>query len=158
VSRAVTAAVPIELDKALVDQGITFMRGQVLLACTADHEIAVLRELRRIVCDAFRGGEKGICLVTYAPQRLSIATDLEFDYIIALAGDEGLSGEALGAVEAMLGTRVLAPLPTLHKGQGLLVHLGNDREPQVFDLGSRWVRHVRHWHKHAEAIENRYLT
>jgi len=104
-----------------------------------------------IVCDAFRGGEKGICLVTYAPQRLCITAGLEFDYIIALAGDEGLAGEALGVVEGMLDTRVLEPLPTLHKGQGLLVHLGSDREPQVFDLGSRWVRHVRHWHKYAEA-------
>ncbi|MGB8330310.1 MAG: HAD-IIB family hydrolase [Polyangiales bacterium] len=104
-----------------------------------------------IACDAFRGGEKGICLVTYAPQRLCVTNDLEFDYIIALAGNEGLSRDALGDVEGILGARASGPLPTLDKGQGLLVHLGNLLEPQVFDLGSRWLRHVRHWHKYAEA-------
>ncbi|MBW2507924.1 MAG: HAD family phosphatase, partial [Deltaproteobacteria bacterium] len=51
VSRAVTAPVPFELDEPLVSQGIAFKRGQVLLACDGEHEVAVLKELRRIGSD-----------------------------------------------------------------------------------------------------------
>ena len=51
VSRAVTAPVPFELDERLVSQGISFTRGHVLLACDGEHEITVLKELRRIGSD-----------------------------------------------------------------------------------------------------------
>jgi hypothetical protein len=76
---------------------------------------------------------------------------LEFDYLIALAAEEGLSRQTLDGVERILGAQLGEPLMRLKKGQGLLVRLGEDLEMHVFDLGPRWVRHVRHWHKYAEA-------
>jgi len=103
-----------------------------------------------VACDSFRDGEKGLCLVTYDPLRLSASSGLEFDYIIALAGDEGLSA-AIGSEVESLGADLSAPLPSLQKGQGLLLRLEGKPEAHVFGLGPRWVRHVRHWHKYAEA-------
>lgn len=103
-----------------------------------------------VACDSFRDGEKGICLVTYDPQRLCGSSGLEFDYVIALAGDEGLSPAIRSEVES-LGVELSEPLPSVRKGQGLLLRLGRDPEAHVFGLGPRWVRHVRHWHKYAEA-------
>jgi hypothetical protein len=50
-----------------------------------------------------------------------------------------------------LGTELLEPLPRLEKGQALLLRLAEPLEAYVFGLGPRWVRHVRHWHKYAEA-------
>lgn len=51
VSRALTAPVPVELDGPLVSQGVHFQRGQVLLACSSEDELAVLREVRRLGAD-----------------------------------------------------------------------------------------------------------
>ena len=51
VSRALTAPVPTALDEALLRRGISFRRGQVLLACDGEHDVAVLEELRWLGLD-----------------------------------------------------------------------------------------------------------
>jgi hypothetical protein len=48
VARALTAPVPVGLDGALIHRGISFRRGQVLLACDGEYDLAVLEELRRL--------------------------------------------------------------------------------------------------------------
>jgi len=103
-----------------------------------------------VACESLRDGEKGVCLVTYDPLRLCGSTGLEFDYVIALAGEGGLAASTRSEIES-LGTDLLEPLPRLRKAQALLLRLGEAPEAQVFELGPRWVRHVRHWHKYAEA-------
>jgi hypothetical protein len=103
-----------------------------------------------VACGSFRDGEKGICLVTYDPLRLCGSSGLEFDHVIALAGEGGLSPSMRSEIES-LGSALAEPLPRLTKGQALLLRLAEPSEAFVFDLGPRWVRHVRHWHKYAEA-------
>lgn len=51
VSRALTAPVAVALDEPLVRRGIPFRRGQVLLACDGEHDVALLEELRRLGLD-----------------------------------------------------------------------------------------------------------
>ena len=51
VSRALGAPVPFELDQPLVERGVPFRRGQVLLDCDAVHEVTVFQELHRIGSD-----------------------------------------------------------------------------------------------------------
>jgi len=51
VSRALTAPVPVALDEALLQRGVPFRRGQVLLACDGEHDVAVLEDLRRLGLD-----------------------------------------------------------------------------------------------------------
>lgn len=46
--RVLAAPVEVELDAALLERGIPFRRGQVLLATQAAHEAAVTRELRQL--------------------------------------------------------------------------------------------------------------
>ncbi len=103
-----------------------------------------------VACGSFRNGEKGVCLVTYDPLGICGSAGLEFDHVIALAGEGGLSPSMRSEVES-LGTELMEPLPRLEKGQALLLRLAEPLEAHVFGLGPRWVRHVRHWHKYAEA-------
>ena len=103
-----------------------------------------------VACGSFRDGEKGICLVTYDPLRLCGSSGLDFDHLVALAGEGGLSASMRGEIES-LASSLAEPLPHLKKGQALLLRLAEPSEAHVFDLGPRWVRHVRHWHKYAEA-------
>lgn len=51
VVRSLTAPVPVELDAALIERGVPFRRGQVLLACEGDHDVVLLEELRRLGLD-----------------------------------------------------------------------------------------------------------
>ena len=74
---------------------------------------------------------------------------MEFDYLIALAGEEGLSRETLDGVQSPVGATVSEPFPEIRKGEALLVRLGADLDTSVFELGSRWSRHVRHWNTYA---------
>jgi hypothetical protein len=46
------------------------------------------------------------------------------------------SGSAIGALEF---------------GQALLARVGRQPELQVLNLGRRWARHVRHWHKYVSS-------
>jgi hydroxymethylpyrimidine pyrophosphatase-like HAD family hydrolase len=43
-----SAPVPFELDRALVERGVTFRRGQVLLATRAEHDLVATEEIRRL--------------------------------------------------------------------------------------------------------------
>ena len=51
VARALTAPVPAALDDALLRRGIPFRRGQVLLACGGEHDVAILEDLRGLGLD-----------------------------------------------------------------------------------------------------------
>ncbi len=63
VSRALGAPVPFELDQPLVERGVSFRRGQVLLDCDAQHELIVLEELRRIGSDCQLVRNRGALMV-----------------------------------------------------------------------------------------------
>lgn len=63
VSRALAAPVPFELDERLVHRGVAFARGQVLLACQAEHELAVLAELRELGSDCQLIRNRGALMV-----------------------------------------------------------------------------------------------
>lgn len=51
VTRALTAPVSVALDAAMIQRGVSFRRGQVLLACAGEHDVVVLEELRRLGLD-----------------------------------------------------------------------------------------------------------
>lgn len=51
VSHALTAPVPLELDRPLVERAVRFERGQVLLACDGVDELIVLEQLRQLGAD-----------------------------------------------------------------------------------------------------------
>jgi hydroxymethylpyrimidine pyrophosphatase-like HAD family hydrolase len=51
ISRALTSPVPVELDAALLELGIPFRRGQVLLACQRAHEREIFEALAAIDSD-----------------------------------------------------------------------------------------------------------
>ena len=63
ISRGLGAPVPFELDQPLVERGVTFQRGHVLLACDAEHELLVLRELRRLGSDCQLIRNRGALMV-----------------------------------------------------------------------------------------------
>jgi hydroxymethylpyrimidine pyrophosphatase-like HAD family hydrolase len=51
VTRLLTAPLSAALDAGLLRRGIPFRRGQVLLACDGEHDVAVVEELRRVGLD-----------------------------------------------------------------------------------------------------------
>jgi hydroxymethylpyrimidine pyrophosphatase-like HAD family hydrolase len=63
VSRALTAPVPVALDEALVERGVPFRRGQVLLACDGEHDVTVLEDLRRLGLDCQLSRNRGELMV-----------------------------------------------------------------------------------------------
>ncbi len=63
ISRGLGAPVPFELDQPLVERGVTFQRGHVLLACDAEHELLVLQELRRLGSDCQLIRNRGALMV-----------------------------------------------------------------------------------------------
>lgn len=106
-------------------------------------------------CDAFDPEAGGFCLVTFRPQEVCGAASESFDFLLTVAGEKGLEEEALAALTALasLGAAGEAKLRgmRLELGEAVLTRIGPEPELRVFDLGSRWVRHVRHWHKYARA-------
>jgi hydroxymethylpyrimidine pyrophosphatase-like HAD family hydrolase len=106
-------------------------------------------------CDAFDPESGGFCLVTFRPQEVCDRAQESFDFLLAVAGEKGLDEEALAALTglASLGADAVAELRgmQLELGEAALARVGASPELRVFDLGPRWVRHVRHWHKYARA-------
>jgi len=104
-------------------------------------------------CRIFAPAQKGYCLVTWRPDDLCEQALECFDIAIAVAGEKGLDDET----RAQLDRLAALPEPGLGGmlgrvgfGQALVVRLGARAEARRVDLGPRWVRHVRHWHKYAE--------
>ena len=101
-------------------------------------------------CSMFQG-QTGLCLVTYDPAHLCRSSGLDFDFLIALPGENGMHPAAL---EGMLDRWHIDPLdqlPTPQEGQAFLVRLGDSPQVELFRLGRRFIQHVRHWHKYADA-------
>ena len=63
VSHALTAPVPLELDAPLVERGVYFQRGQVLLACNSEDELLVLEQVRRLGADCQLIRNRGALMV-----------------------------------------------------------------------------------------------
>jgi hydroxymethylpyrimidine pyrophosphatase-like HAD family hydrolase len=106
------------------------------------------------ICERFDPEQKGFCLVTYRPEELCDGAGSGFDFLLAVSGEKGLeaaSRESLEAVLRLPPAGLQPVLGALEIGQALLVRLGHSPELRVLDLGRRWVRHVRHWHKYASS-------
>lgn len=106
-------------------------------------------------CEAFDPEAGGFCLVSFRPADMCAGACASFDFLLTVAGEKGVEEEALAALgevagidAAGLGELRRAPL-TL--GEAVLVRIGPRPELEVVDLGPRWVRHVRHWHKYARS-------
>lgn len=95
--------------------------------------------------------DKGYCLATYRPDQLCGGARDSFDFLLVLAGERGLDPAAASSLQSLLAESdaELGAPPSTELGQGLLMRLGRDSQACVVDLGSRLVRHVRHWHKYA---------
>jgi hydroxymethylpyrimidine pyrophosphatase-like HAD family hydrolase len=108
------------------------------------------------VCGSFAPNERGLCLVTYRPDEVCGAARASFDFLLALAGGQGLDPAAAATVATLTnsgGTSAKPPaLPAIELGQGILFRIGREPELQVVDLGKRLVHHVRHLHKYASAL------
>lgn len=107
---------------------------------------------------------KGLCLVTYRPDRIAPAVLERIDFALLLAGEHGIDPEVASAVArgAKLAPELLtpyleagdAPGPTpgrLGVGDAVLFRTDARAAPQRVVLGPRWVEHVRHWHKYLHA-------
>ncbi|MEM7434245.1 MAG: HAD-IIB family hydrolase [Myxococcota bacterium] len=93
-------------------------------------------------------GEKGIALVTYDAGQLLAASGLDIDFVLALAGTDGLDPMIRDALGPTLGDDMREASAL---GTAALVRLEPTRSTVVFDIGSRFVRHVRHWHKYVRS-------
>ncbi len=113
--------------------------------------------------ECIRTSLKGHCLVTYRPDELAHATLSGLDYVLLLAGDEGVDVESLDAIRRMCGaaaTDLEAQADGLRFGDALLIRAGQPPDVQRLALSNRWVRHVRHWHKYASSqlpAERRFI-
>jgi hypothetical protein len=101
-------------------------------------------------CQTFRG-QKGLCLVSYDPAKLCRSSELDFDFLIAIPGKNGIDPAALEGMRERWGIDPLDRLPAPREGQALLARLGHSPRVERFKLGRRFVQHVRHWHKYADA-------
>ncbi len=101
-------------------------------------------------CRMFQG-QKGLCLVTYDPARLCRSSGLDFDFLIAIPGENGLHPAALEGMREQWGIDPLDRLAALGEEQAWLVRLGDSPRAESFKLGRRFIQHVRHWHKYADA-------
>jgi len=101
-------------------------------------------------CSMFRG-QKGLCLVTYDPAQLCLSSGLDFDFLLAVLGEKGLHPKTLEGLREQWNIDPLDRLPEPEEGQAWLARLGDSTPVELFTLGRRFVQHVRHWHKYADA-------
>ena len=101
-------------------------------------------------CRMFQS-QKGLCLVTYDPVQLCRSSGLDFDFLIAIPGENGIHPAALEGMRERWDIDPLDRLPEPQEGQALLVRLGDSPQVELFKLGRRFIQHVRHWHKYADA-------
>ena len=101
-------------------------------------------------CPTFQG-HKGLCLVTFDPGQLCRSPELDFDFLIAIPGESGIDPTALEGMRERWDIDPLDRLPAPQEGQALLVRLGDSPRVELFKLGRRFIQHVRHWHKYADA-------
>ncbi len=101
-------------------------------------------------CSMFQS-QTGLCLVTYDPAHLCGSSGLDFDFLIAIPGENGIPPTALEGMRERWDIDPLDRLPAPQEGQALLVRLGDSPGVELFKLGRRFIQHVRHWHKYADA-------
>ena len=112
----------------------------------------------------FGSTHKGLCLVTYRPDRIAPAVLEEIDFALLLAGEHGIDPEVASSVArgTKLAPELLAPYlggadrpgatpGPLGLGDAVLFRTDERAAPQRLVLGPRWVEHVRHWHKYLHA-------
>lgn len=95
--------------------------------------------------------QRGYCLVTWRPDELCAGAAETFDFAIAVAGARGLDPGTRERLASVVHLPDPDALGRLGFGQALVVRTGAHPDARVADLGPRWVRHVRHWHKYAHA-------
>lgn len=95
--------------------------------------------------------QTGLCLVTYDPAQLCRLSGLDFDFLIAIPGENGMHPAALKGMLDRWHIDPLDQLPAPQEGQAFLVRLGDSPRAESFKLGRRFIQHVRHWHKYADA-------
>ncbi len=71
--------------------------------------------------------------------------------MIAIPGENGIPPSALEGMRERWDIDPLDRLPAPQEGQALLVRLGDSPRVELFKLGRRFIQHVRHWHKYADA-------
>ncbi len=106
------------------------------------------------IASCFHPSHKGHCLVTYRPSDLAYATLSDLDYLLLLGSEDGPDAETLDVVSRVAGVpgdELRERAADLAFGHALLVRAGRPPELRRLALSSRWVRHVRHWHKYAAA-------
>ncbi|MDJ0788861.1 MAG: HAD hydrolase family protein [Myxococcota bacterium] len=107
-----------------------------------------------LACEHFDPEDKGFCLVTYRPEELCGAAGSGFDFLLAVSAEKGLEAASLEYLEGLVQPAALgsqSAIRALELGQAVLVRLGPRPEFRVLNLGARWSRHVRHWHKYASS-------
>jgi hypothetical protein len=102
-------------------------------------------------CRVFRG-QKGLCLVTYDPGELCRSPGLEFDFLIAIPGEDGMEPATVEGMRTLFDTNGPERVRLPQEGQALLARLGDSPRAELFKLGPRFVQHVRHWHKYADSV------
>jgi hypothetical protein len=104
---------------------------------------------RTVLAERLASGAKGFCLITYDLGQLGDLASSGIDFVLAVAGDGGLSQATAAALGKL--RKVAGDLPRIDGGQGLLMKVGSDAPVEVVDFGARMLKHVRHWHKYAQA-------
>lgn len=106
----------------------------------------------RAASRCFEAGGKGYCLVTYRPAVVCKEANVAFDFVLAVASEEGTEPETIESVSSLTGIPKHALARFLgggDQGRALLVRLAQPPEVFPLTLGRRSVHHVRHWHKYA---------
>ena len=103
-----------------------------------------------LTCRMFQG-QKGLCLVTYHPGQLCRSPGLDFDFLVAIADENGIDPAMIESVCRLAHIDSVPRLPRPAVGQGLLIRLGDAPRAELFKLGRHFVQHVRHWQKYASS-------
>ena len=90
-------------------------------------------------------GQRGVCLTTTDLGRLHRLTELDFDFAVVLAGDDGIDREV---VERLSDLVPLRGSPEPKEGEALLARLNGAPATQIFELGPRFAKHVRRWQRY----------
>jgi hydroxymethylpyrimidine pyrophosphatase-like HAD family hydrolase len=104
---------------------------------------------RTVLAERLASGAKGFCLITYDLGQLGDLARSGIDFVLAVAGSDGLSEATVAALSNFC--KVDGGFPRIGRGQGLLMRPGSDAPAEVVDFGARMLKHVRHWHKYTQA-------
>ncbi|MCK6554976.1 HAD hydrolase family protein [Candidatus Binatia bacterium] len=97
---------------------------------------------------------RGHCLVTYRPDELAELVTRSVDYVLLVAGPDGIDPVAVGALSTATGLAPMSLGKELHGvglGEAILVRVGAEPPIERLRFAPRWVAHVRHWHKYSSA-------